>query len=135
VTTLTLAVPATATETGPGGGSSDTSTGQGAIERRTTSVHDAAAVVALDGTRRTTSVHDTAAVVALDGTRRTTSVHDTTTGVWLETPPTTDAGTSTSEALPIAAGALGGLALVGVGLAAFVLVRRHHEHGGMAHPA
>jgi len=128
---LALAVPAAASETGAGGGSS----GQGAIERRTTSVHDAAAVVVVDGARRTTSVHDTAAVVVADGTRRTTSVHDATNGVWQETPPPSDTGTTTSEALPIAAGALGGLALVGVGFAAVVLVRRHHDHGGMAHPA
>jgi hypothetical protein len=117
VTSLALAVPATASETGSEGGTSDTSTSQGA------------------DTRRTESVHGTGAAVVFNGTQRTASVHDATSGGWQETPLPSDTGTTTSEALQIAAGALGGLALVGVGFAAVVLVRRHHEHGGMAHPA
>ncbi|HSE55300.1 MAG TPA: hypothetical protein VLB03_06175 [Nocardioidaceae bacterium] len=117
VTTLALAVPATASETGSEGGASDTTTSQGA------------------NTRRAESVHGAGAVVVFDGTERTASVHDATSGVWQETPLPSDTGTATSEALQVAAGALGGLALVGVGFAAVVVVRRHHEHGGMAHPA
>lgn len=116
VTSLALAVPAAASETGAGAGSSDSSTGQGA------------------NTRRTESVHGAGTVMVFNGTQRTASIHDATNGVWQETPPPSDTGNTTWETLPVAAGALGGLALVGVGFAAFVVVRRHHEHG-MAHPA